>query len=224
MILDLIKNRYSSRNFDTKEPSFEDIRDILEAGRLAPSFLNLQPCHFIVIKNENMKNLLYNLSGGQQHVLQAPYIIACCADFSVFGFEKYKEFLAKRVGMTEEKLQYFLNNKALNPALNSQEAVRQRGLEELTYAIAYMTLTAHEKGLETCIVGGIGNEYTDVLQDVYSVVKMELELPKEVSLATLLLVGYPKEDEIASQKDRKSFEEVVSFETFSVPDNVDNQQ
>ena len=216
MLIDLIKNRYALRNFDTeKQPSFEDIRDILEAGRLAPSFLNLQPWHFIVIKDENTKKVLYNLSQGQAHILSAPVIIACCADFGVFDYENYRAFLEKRPGMTEETLQYFLNSKALNPASLSQEAVKQRGLEELTYAIAYMTLAANEKGLETCIIGGIGNEYTQIAQDVYSVAKMELELPKNVSLAALLLVGYPEEGSVKPFKDRKPFEEVVSFERYS---------
>ena len=120
--------------------------------------------------------------------------------------------------MTQEKLQYFLNSKALNPALLSQEAVRARGLEEITYAISYMTLAAHEKGLETCIIGGIGNEYTQTAQDVYAVTKMELELPKNVCIAALLLVGYPTEETIPPQKSRKSFEEVVSFEKYSLPE------
>ena len=84
-----------------------------------------------------------------------------------------------------------------------------------TYAIAYMTLAANEKGLETCIVGGIGNEYTQTAQDIYAVTKMELELPKDVSLAALLLVGYPAEDNIIPAKDRKSFDEIISFEKYS---------
>ncbi len=217
MIIDLIKNRYSLRNFSDKMPSFEDIRDILEAGRLAPSFLNLQPWHFIVIKDENTKNLLYKLSSNQPHVLQAPVIIACCADLSVFGYEKYRDNLEKRVGMTQEKLQYFLNSKALNPASLGQDAVKERGIEELTYATSYMTLAANEKGLQTCIIGGIGNEYTMVSQDIYAVIKMELELPKEVSLVSLLLVGYPADDALPPYKDRKPFDEVVSFEKYSVP-------
>ena len=222
MLIDLVKTRYSLRNFDSKVPSFEDIRDILEAGRLAPSFLNLQPWHFIVIKDENTKNLLYNLSGGQQHVLNAPVIIACCADLNVFDYENYRETLEKKQGMTQEKMQYFLNSKALNPALNGFESVKQRGLEEVTYAIAYMTLAAKEKGLETCIIGGIGNEYTQVSQDIYAVAKMELNLPKNVCIAALLLIGYPSENNIVQQKDRKTFEEVVSFEKYSHPQKEEN--
>jgi len=220
MLLDLIKNRFSLRNFDKdKIPSFEDIRDILEAGRLAPSFLNLQPWHFIVVKDENTKSLLCNLAGSQSHVMQAPVIIICCADLSTFDFEKYKSALEKKPGMTQEQLQYFLNSKALNPALLGREAVRVRGLEELTYAIAYMTLAANEKGMETCIVGGIGNEYTQTSQDIYAVAKMELELPKNVCIGALLLLGYPAKDNIIPTKDRKNFEEVVSFEKYSLPEN-----
>ena len=174
---------------------------------------------FIVIKDENTKKVLYNLSQGQAHILSAPVVIACCADFGVFDYENYRASLEKRPGMTEETLQYFLNSKALNPASLSQEAVKQRGLEELTYAIAYMTLAANEKGLETCIIGGIGNEYTQIAQDVYSVAKMELELPKNVSLAALLLVGYPEDGNVKPFKDRKPFEEVVSFERYSKYNN-----
>ena len=200
MLIDLIKKRYSLRNFDKKMPSFEDIRDIIEAGRLAPSFLK----------------------GCQQHVLDAPVIIACCADLRIFEYEKYRENLEKRPGMTQEKLQYFLNNKALNPASQSQEAVKIRGIEEVTYAISYMTLAAQEKGIETCIIGGIGNEYTQILQDVYAVTKMELELPKEFNLVALLLLGYPKEDNIEPIKTRKTFEEIVSFEKYSPSPQKEN--
>ena len=217
MLIDLIKSRYSLRNFDTEKiPTFDDIRDIIEAGRFAPSFLNLQPWHFIIIKDESTKTLLYNLSNGQSHVAQAPVIIACCADLSVFDYEKYRAALENRQGMTEDVLQSFLNSKALNPALLSKEAVRQRGLEEVTYAIAYMTLAAQEKGIESCIIGGIGNEYTQINQDIYAVAKMELNLPKDVCLCALLLLGYPKEGIIPENKERKPFEEVVSFEKYSV--------
>ncbi len=218
MVLENIKNRYSVRNFDSITPSFEDVRDILEAGRLAPSFMNLQPWHFIVIRDEEKKKILHQLSGGQPHVLQAPVIIACCADFSVFDYENYRDNLEKRPGMTQERILFCLNNKGLNPALLGREAVRQRGMEEVTYAIAYMTLAAHEKGLETCIIGGIGNEYTQVEQDIYAVTRMELELPKDVSIVALLLVGYPTNDSIVPTKTRKAFEEVVSFEKYSLPE------
>ena len=73
MLIDLIKNRYSLRNFSSKMPSFEDIRDILEAARLAPSFLNLQPWHFIVVKDEKHLRQLLN-SGEYKKVVSDPLV------------------------------------------------------------------------------------------------------------------------------------------------------
>ena len=219
MILDLIEKRYSLRNFSSKMPSFEDIRTILEAGRLAPSFLNVQPWHFIVVKDDNMKKLLFDLSNSQPHVLQAPVIIVCCADLNCFGYENFRSILEKRVGMTHERLISILNSKALNPASNSLEAVKNRAIEEVTYAISYMTLAAVELGLDTCIVGGIGNEYTGINQDIYAIVKEELGLEKNICITSLLLVGYPNEDEVRPTKDRKDFEQIVSFEKYSCSNN-----
>ena len=219
MILDLIEKRYSLRNFSNKMPSFEDIRTILEAGRLAPSFLNVQPWHFIVVKDDNMKKLLFDLSGGQNHILQAPVIVVCCVDLNCFGYENFRSILEKRIGMTQERLLSILNSKALNPAMNGIEAVKSRGIEEITYAIAYMTLAASELGLDTCIIGGIGNEYTGINQDVYAIVKEELGLDRNICVSSLLLVGYPNEDEIRPTKDRKDFEQIVSFEKYSCNSN-----
>ena len=219
MILDLIEKRYSLRNFSNKMPSFDDIRTVLEAGRLAPSFLNVQPWHFIVVKDDNMKKLLYDLSGGQQHILQAPVIIVCCADLNAFGYENFRGILEKRIGMTQERLMYILTSKALNPALNGFEAVKNRGIEEITYAVSYMTLAAAELGLDTCIIGGIGNEYTGINQDVYAIVKEELGLDRNICISSLLLVGYPNEDEVRPTKDRKDFEQIVSFEKYSCNNN-----
>lgn len=41
-MLDLIKSRKSVRKYSEKHISDEDLRKILEAGRLAPSWMNVQ--------------------------------------------------------------------------------------------------------------------------------------------------------------------------------------
>lgn len=215
MLLDLMRERSSVRNFDTeKEPGEHEIGCILEAARLAPSWINVQPWHFIVIKDKIMKTLLSKLAPGQGHIEQAPVIIACCADLNCFDYDNYRKILESRPGITQERLNRLLNNPALNPSLKGDETVKLRALEELTYAIAYMTLEAQEHNVATCIVGGIGNEYTGATPDVYSVVREELGLPDNVYLATLLLLGYPSSEFNKNAKQRKDFEEIVSYEKY----------
>lgn len=63
-MLDLIKSRKSVRKYSEKHISDEDLRKILEAGRLAPSWMNVQSWKFILIKSEENKELLSKLSLG----------------------------------------------------------------------------------------------------------------------------------------------------------------
>lgn len=57
-ILETIKNRRTIRKFKTDPIEDEKLRWILEAGRWAPSFSNLQPWKFFVIKDQDLKNTL----------------------------------------------------------------------------------------------------------------------------------------------------------------------
>lgn len=47
-ILDLIKNRWSSRAFSSEPVEYEDVLAVLEAARYAPSCFNEQPWEFLV--------------------------------------------------------------------------------------------------------------------------------------------------------------------------------
>jgi nitroreductase len=77
--LDLILNRRSIRHYESKDISEEVLRQILEAGRQAPSAVNRQPFRFVVVNDhEIMKNLCNNLI--TRFVKYAPVAIVGCAD------------------------------------------------------------------------------------------------------------------------------------------------
>jgi nitroreductase len=50
--LDLAKSRYSVRKYENKPVEAEKLTAILEAGRVAPTAANKQPCVFLVLNNE----------------------------------------------------------------------------------------------------------------------------------------------------------------------------
>ena len=60
--MDIIETRKSVRKYLDKEIPNDVLKQILEAGRLAPSWMNSQPWKFIVVKNQETKNLLSKLS------------------------------------------------------------------------------------------------------------------------------------------------------------------
>jgi nitroreductase len=82
-VLKTIKNRRTIRRFNPNPIDEEMLQVILEAGRWAPSFSNLQPWKFIVIKEQGLKNALDKAA--RESVLhlginEAPVVILVCVD------------------------------------------------------------------------------------------------------------------------------------------------
>jgi nitroreductase len=82
-ILNAIQNRRNIRRFKSDPIDDEKIQMILEAGKWAPSFSNLQPWKFIVIKDLNLKEGIEKAA--KEIVLhwgikEAPIVILVCAD------------------------------------------------------------------------------------------------------------------------------------------------
>ncbi|MCX6089545.1 MAG: nitroreductase family protein [Atribacterota bacterium] len=77
--MDVIKNRRSIRKFRAEEVVQEDLEEIMEAARLAPSANNFQPWKFIIIKNDKKKRLIAQSCSGQEFIGEAPVVIVACA-------------------------------------------------------------------------------------------------------------------------------------------------
>lgn len=194
-LLNLIQSRQSVRKYSEKHIPDEDLRKILEAGRLAPSWMNVQSWKFILVKSQENKDLLAELSLGQSHVKNADALIVCIADENAW----------------EEAKITHIKNPALNPALQAEGALRVRTMEQLIYPIAYMMLEAESLNVKSCIIGAMGNEITGVLSEVYAKVKTQLGLGEGQILSSIITLGYEVEPAEVNKK-RKEFDEVVSLE------------
>ncbi|MBW1645805.1 MAG: nitroreductase family protein [Deltaproteobacteria bacterium] len=80
-LLAAIISRRSIRKFDQEKPVPPAlVREILEAGRFAPSGLNNQPWRFAIIRRPQLKEQLAQLTHYHQIVRQAPVLIAVLLD------------------------------------------------------------------------------------------------------------------------------------------------
>ena len=77
-LLPEIENRQSIKSFSDKPVAKEKLANILEAGRKAPSANNRQPWRFVVIDDPEIRKKVETAAFGQEHVGQAPVIIAAC--------------------------------------------------------------------------------------------------------------------------------------------------
>ena len=192
---EIISNRRSVRKYTDKHISDSDLRTILEAGRLAPSWMNVQSWKFILVKSQENMDLLSELSVGQQQVKNADALIVCVADKGAWDEAKISG----------------INNPALNPALQGSNGLIIRTMEQLIYPISYMMLQAQELGISSCIIGAMGNEITGILPDVYAKTKQILGLNENQIISTIITLGYDAEQKEVT-KVRKNFDDVISLE------------
>jgi nitroreductase len=77
--LELAKKRCSVRKYRDAEVEEEKLRQMLEAGRIAPSAVNFQPWYFIVVRDEALRRQVGS-SYKRDWIVQAPVIIVICGD------------------------------------------------------------------------------------------------------------------------------------------------
>lgn len=79
-VLEAIKGRRSVREFKPGPVKDEDLRKILDAGRLAPSAGNCQPLELVVAKDPSVKRRLARAALEQAFIAEAPVVIVVCTN------------------------------------------------------------------------------------------------------------------------------------------------
>ena len=83
LVLETIRRRRSARRFKDTPVGDDLIETVLEAGRWAPSFSNLQPWKFIVVRNTDVKKKLQDIASKSVRAFEmqeAPAAIVVCVD------------------------------------------------------------------------------------------------------------------------------------------------
>ncbi len=211
MVMNAILNRKSVRKYSDRQIEDSVLEKILEAGRLAPSWVNVQPWKFVVVKSQETKDLLCEACGGQNQVKNAQVVICCVADLDSWNKTHFGKVLAQK-GLDESTIDGIVTSKLLNPSTLGEYETLLRSVEQLTYAVSYMTLEAEEQGIGCCVVGAMANELTKTSDEMAQKVKEKLGLNNMQVLVNLLILGY-EENSVQTKKLRKAVEEVVFYET-----------
>ena len=81
-VIECIRARRSVRSYEDREVEEEKLRQVLEAGRLAPSANNQQNWKFVVVRKSELRRQLVAAANGQSFVGEAPVVIVACATSS----------------------------------------------------------------------------------------------------------------------------------------------
>ncbi len=170
---EIAETRYSCRKYDPeREIEKEKLDALLEAARLAPSACNGQPYHITVCKGETAKAIAFEVEDGliNRFAKNAPIML-------VISEEPY-------VSMAE---------------LGAKKKDNDYRSLDIGILSAYITASAADLGLGTCIIGWFDSEPIRKMCGVDGKVRLVITL------------GYAVDDGKVRTKKRKSLDELVSF-------------
>ncbi|MBX5328902.1 hypothetical protein HM003_06065 [Candidatus Bathyarchaeota archaeon A05DMB-5] len=162
-LLNTILARTSIRNFDKNRHVPEEIlKQILFAGIRAPSAGNIQPRTFIVVKDEIVREQLYELCENQTFMKDAPVWVVVCLDL-----HRHLK-AAKLTGVNYDFT-------GILPFTF--------GVLDAALALENMVIAAEALGLGSVIIGSV-IEHPQRVKEI-------LKLPEHCLALSILCVGYP---------------------------------
>lgn len=204
---EIILSRRSVRKYEEKNVANEDILDLIDCARFAPSDTNSQTWEFIVIKDkEKIKKI-------EEMTWDALHEKAKVAEAQ--GFEKPAKMLVKSFGpyatafsdapvliiCLATPYQSKFREKVFDPInLVPDEVWREEGIKSSCLAVQNLMLAAHAKGLGTCPMTGPVLLAEDKLRDY-------LHIEDEKTVNMVVALGYPKET--PKRLARKEIAEIV---------------
>ena len=142
-LLKIIQKRRSVRKFKKYIPALKEIRNILEAGRWAPSGLNNQPWRFMIIKEKNKKNGLASFTHYDDIIKESPILIAVFLNVKE-SYNRDKDIMA--IGACIQNMLLYIHSIGLGACwlgeiLNKKEKVcRYLGLKKSLELMAVISL------------------------------------------------------------------------------------
>ena len=182
-LADVIRDRRATPSFDGTPLPAADLRQILDAGLLAPSGYNMQPWRFVVVQSPEQKRKLRAASYNQPKVEEASVVIVACGDMD--GWRKDLDEMIElglAGGMPES---YAAQARSSVPNYMSNFTSDQMKLwlnKQVMIAFTSMMLMAESLGYDTAPMEGF----------VQDEVHEALRLPLSFWVVALLGIGHLK--------------------------------
>ena len=206
-ILEVIDNRKTIRKFDSKKPTTDEVKRMINSARLAPSAINAQNWKFIAILNDDIKNKMAD------SVLSAyDEIISHLDEETAKGVERYKGHSTFFIHVplvivcVEKDAPSFMEG-ILEKANFSAEKIKlmrpNSYLLSMGGAVENILLTAYSLGYGSCwMVAPVLGE---------GGMRKILDLKDDEKIVSILSIGVPAADATDKRSPKKSLDEVLEI-------------
>ncbi|MGL4484005.1 MAG: nitroreductase family protein [Anaerovoracaceae bacterium] len=214
---DILEKRQSIRKFKEGNISKDEILEMIEAARLAPSGKNLQNWHFAIVQQKEIKNNICRIIREKNYE-----IVERLREKDSDWAERFKKF-AKHFTLfwddTDVSLLVIYSTQYTPTGYEELKAIgedsladielfakRNPGMQSLGAAIENITLKAIELGYGSCWLTS-ANYAADEIEEY---LKEKFDFEKEgYFMAALLAIGLPAPE--AKSPKKKSIEEIATF-------------
>ncbi|TCZ70210.1 nitroreductase family protein [Paenibacillus albiflavus] len=202
----LIKERRSAMKFiPGVELPDRELEEIFALTKFAPSAFNLQHAHYVVIKDSEMKDQIYEAANKQYKIKTASAVILVLGDklayqdvgrmnegFLHLGVMSKQEYDAEVSGVTG-----FYESRG-------QEFMKEEAIRNSSISATHFMLTAKSKGWDTCPMIGFDPE----------AIKQLIHIPDRYELTMMITIGKGDFSKIRPRGYRKPVGEFVTVGSF----------
>ncbi len=182
-----LNRRYASKMMNGTSIDAQKAENILEAIRLAPTSLGLQPFTVYVVKSQEMKEKIFNLAAtGQPQIPTCSHLLVFAANRTVKAemLDEYFELINNARDLPKEKLEGFRN--MLNNLLSRNEEANFNWATRQTYiALGFGLVAAATEEVDSVPIEGFNSTVLDNI--------LELK-DKNLSTVCLLALGNRNEE------------------------------
>lgn len=204
----VIEERRSANNFIKGiEIKKEELIEMFELLRLAPSCFNIQHTHYLVVSNEERKELLREAAFKQYKVHTASAAILVLGDKEAYkNADKIYSGMASLGILQEDEYNQMIDTinqlyEGRGSDFQRDEAIRNASLSAMMFM-----LIAKDKGWDTCPMIGFDN---DKMRKLF-------HIPERYEPALLITIGKEDTKNRRLRGYRKNVNEFVSFENFII--------
>ncbi|MCU5745339.1 NAD(P)H-dependent oxidoreductase [Staphylococcus sp. SQ8-PEA] len=210
-IIEAFNFRHATKRFDASRKIEEsDFNTILEAARLSPSSLGLEPWRFLVVQSEDLRNKFHKISGGAKGQLEtASHFVLILARKNVTKssphvhrilseLKQYDEDSIKSFG---EKVEGFQTGFHIN---DNERTLLDWASKQTYIALGNMMTSAALLGIDSCPMEGFDIDAMERLLDEEGIADS-----KEFAPSVMVAFGYREKD--PKPKVRQAQQDVVEW-------------
>jgi len=213
-IINAFQYRHATKEFDnTKKLSEDEISFILQTANLSPSSFGFEPWHFIVVQDQELRELLKPVAWGAPLKLDTAshFILGLSMKATMTKWDSdYIMNMMKEVKQLPEDViemysKFYREFQERDFNLNTDKKLFDWASKQSYIALGNMMTAAALAGIDSCPIEGFHQGKAEgLLREKFNVDT------KKYGLSYMLALGYRKE-EPPHQKSRREFKDIVTW-------------